>query len=235
MAAATGTSTTPAPAAPATGTPAPAPAATGTTAATTPAPAPAAPQPKPLEYQTLTVEQIINKFQKELEADALDYLDQAKRVCEYDAVLRDSQRDLAHLTQQTQRLMLEQQQVEQTLQGIGAFQDELEQTLSSVEQQVDQLFESQSHLAPQDADVERERAYEMATTIDNRLDLLLEQLNQTASNLAAANDKAFSGQVGQIVQILNQHQTGLSQLDLSARKMEKDIAIVSRALSSSSS
>jgi nuclear pore complex protein Nup62 len=188
--------------------------------------------PKPLEYQTLTVEQIINKFQQELEADALKYVEQAKRVCEYDAVLRDSQRDLAHLTTQTQRLMLEQQQVEQTLQGIGAFQDELEQTLSSVEEQVDKLFESQSHLAPQDADVERERAYDMSKTIDNRLDQLMEQLNFTASTLSAANDKAFSGQVGQIVQILNQHQTGLSQLDLSARKMEKDIAIVSRALSS---
>jgi hypothetical protein len=63
----------------------------------------------------LTVEQILHKFQKELEKDAVAYLDQAKRVvCEYNAILRDSQPDLSHLTSQTQRLLLEQEQAEQT-------------------------------------------------------------------------------------------------------------------------
>jgi hypothetical protein len=44
------------------------------------------------------VEKILNKFQKELEKDTVAYLDQAKRVCQYNAVLRDSQRNLSHLT-----------------------------------------------------------------------------------------------------------------------------------------
>jgi len=79
-------------------------------------------EPPALEYQTLMVKQILNKFRKELESDAVAYMEQAKRVCEYDAVLRDSQRDLAHLTHQTLRLLLEQEHTEQTLLGIGAFQ-----------------------------------------------------------------------------------------------------------------
>jgi nuclear pore complex protein Nup62 len=188
-----------------------------------------------LEYQTLTVEQILNKFQKELEQDALGYLDQAKRVCEYDAVLRDSQRDLAHLTSQTQRLLLEQEQVEQTLLGIGAFQDQLETTLSQVEQQVDELFTSQSHLAPHDADVERERAYQTANHIDYRLEELTESLRTTFGHLTNANQKAFNGEVGQIVTILNQHQDGLGQLESAARTLELDVTHVGRLLATSRS
>jgi nuclear pore complex protein Nup62 len=186
-----------------------------------------------MEYQTLTVEQILNKFQKELEKDAVSYLDQAKRVCEYDAVLRDSQRDLSHLTSQTQRLLLEQEQVEQTCLGIAAFQDQLEQTLSGVEQHVDELFTSQSHLAPVDADVQRERAYQLAGTIDHRLEQVAESLQTTLGQLTSANSSAFSGETGQIVTILNQHQDGLVRLEAAARKLELDVKHVGRQLATS--
>lgn len=192
--------------------------------------APPPPQPAALEYQTLTVEQIINKFQKELEKDAVAYLEESKRVCEYDAVLRDSQRDLAQLTSQTQRLLLEQEQVEQTLLGVGAFQEQLEKTLSQVESQVDELFTSQSHLAPQDADVERERAYQTASAIDTRLEELTESLQTTFGHLTTANQKVFSGEIGNIVTVLNQHQDGLAQLETAARSLELDVTSVGRQL-----
>ena len=210
----------------------PVPNAGNTPAGGTPAPG-ALPEPKPLHYQTLTVEQILNKFQKELEKDAMEYIDQAKRVCEYDAVLRDSQRDLAQITTQTQRLMLEQQQVEKALEGIGALQDELDSTLSEVEGHVDELFARQSHLAPQDADFERERAYATASTVDRRLEELKENMAATASQINSANERAFTGDVANIVAILNQHQDGLSSLQNAARKMEMDVTNISRMLNSS--
>ena len=209
----------------------PVPNAGSTAVAGTPAPV-ATPEPKPLHYQTLTVEQILNKFQKELEKDAMEYIDQAKRVCEYDAVLRDSQRDLAQITTQTQRLMLEQQQVEKALEGIGALQDELDSTLSEVEGHVDELFARQSHLAPQDADFERERAYATASTVDRRLEELKENMAATASQINSANERAFTGDVANIVAILNQHQDGLSSLQNAARKMEMDVTNISRMLNS---
>jgi hypothetical protein len=179
-------------------------------AAATSTPAPAAANPTPLQYQTLTVEQILNKFQKELETDALQYVEQAKRVCLYDATVRDSQRDLKHLATQTQRLLYEQQQVEQALQGVGAFQDQLEQTLSQVETNIDELFANQSHLAPQDADVERERAYQTASMIEHRLEELTESMSITTGHLNATNSKALQGEVGQTVEILNKHQNTYS-------------------------
>jgi hypothetical protein len=192
-------------------------------------------EPPSLEYQTLTVEQILNKFQKELEQDALEYLQQAKRVCEYDAVLRDSQRDLAHLTSQTQRLLLEQEQVEKSLIGVGGFQQELETTLNQVSEQVDELFRNQSHLAPQDADFERERSYQLASNITHRLEELEMGLNGTLETLSSqANNLSKSSSPGlSVITILNQHQDALGQLEVAAHKLDTDVTHVGRLLGSS--
>ena len=43
----------------------------------------------------------------------------------------------------------------------------------------------------------------------------------------------FSGEVGQIVTILNQHQDGLVQLEAAARKLESDVSHVGRMLATS--
>jgi nuclear pore complex protein Nup62 len=251
-----GASSTPAPATPAgVATPgAPAPVATPNPNAANPALGtplaaaaltPVAPrEPPPLEYQTLTVEEILNKFQKQLEEDALAFADEAKRVCEYDAILRDNHRDLAKLTTEAQRMMIEQQQIEQGLDGIGAFQNQLEVTLSEVEEQVDSIFRAQGHLNPLDADKEREKAYEMAKGVEYRLDNVTESLRETFATLNQANARAFgqpsSGDVsgdhstvatvGDVVHILNRHQDGLAELEAAAQKLELDCSEVHAVL-----
>ena len=48
--------------------------------------------------QTLTVEQILNKFQAELDRDTSAFLADAHRVAQYDALLRDSQRNVSNLS-----------------------------------------------------------------------------------------------------------------------------------------
>ncbi|KAL3915082.1 MAG: hypothetical protein SGILL_005811, partial [Bacillariaceae sp.] len=217
------------------GTPATTPATATATAPTTPAATPAAPAPAPkppvsFEYQTLTVEQILNKFQQQLETDALAFAEEAKRVCEYDAVLRDSQTDVARLTSETQRLMLEQEQIEKNIEGIDAFQNEIDRTLGQVEQQVDQILQNQSHLAPQDADLERERAYETAKNIDHRLEEMKGSLEATFDHLSKSNEQSFTGETGQIVTILNQHQDKIAELETTALKLQTDSVELTRML-----
>ncbi|KAL3931557.1 MAG: hypothetical protein SGBAC_011253 [Bacillariaceae sp.] len=210
-------------------------AAAGGTPAAAPTPAPAppkAPEPAALEYQSLTVEQILNKFQKELEVDSIAFLDQAKRVCEYDAVLRDSQRDIAQITDQTQRLLLEQEQMEKALQGIDSFQVELSSTLDTVSTHVDELFTSQSHLAPQDADVERERAYQMSQTIAQRLDELENGLGDTMKTLSDHASDMGNGK-NSLLTILNQHQNAILSLEGAAHKLEGDVKQVKRIMDAS--
>ena len=194
----------------------------------------------------MSVEQILNTFQKELESDAVQYLDEARRVTEADSILRDSQRDLLKLTSHTQRCMLQQSQIEETVAGIGAFQDELESTLGRLEVHLDELFAKQAHTAPADADVERERTYKAAMATEQKLQTLQEKLDEACDNLDAAQERVFtttatdgggglgvtasSRDVSSMIQILQQHQRSLADLEAAGVKMEKDIGQIQRAL-----
>lgn len=172
----------------------------------------------------------MNKFQKELEKDALEYVAEAKRVAECDAILRDSQRDIVKLTQQTHRTLLEQQEVEQTLQGIECFQGELDRTLESMEQIVENLFRTNSQLPPVDADVEREKAYSTATAVEQRLQALTRSLDTTLEEMEAAQERVLTGNAGKIVHILNAHEKTLAEVQAAGRQMELDIGHVNKML-----
>ena len=194
----------------------------------------------------MTVEGILNRFQKELEDDALAFLDQASRVCTFDAVVRDSQRALSQLATVTQRLLLEQEQVESMLIGIDSFQGQLEQTLDHVEAQVDQLFVGQSHLSPHDADVQRERAYQMALTVDSQLETLestlastMQELSTAASTTSLSSSSSSSTtphgtnkkmDASLLVAVLNQHQDSLLAVDAATRQLELDVKHVGKML-----
>lgn len=204
---------------------------TNTPAATT---ATAVQEPPALEYQSLTVEQILNTFQKELEQDSIAFLEQAKRVCEYDAVVRDSQRDLVEIANQTQRLLLEQEQIENSLMSIHAFQKSLEHTLEDVSTDIDVLFTSQSHLAPQDADVERERAYQLSQTINQRLEELELNLGGTVETLSNQAKTMSGGSNNSMLTILNQHQNAIGALEGAAHRLETDVTHVGRMLAAPS-
>jgi nuclear pore complex protein Nup62 len=190
----------------------------------------AATEPPRLEYQTLTVEQIINKFQKELEQDAVAFLEEARRVAEYDAILRDSQRDIVKLTQLAHHTLIGQQELEQMLNGIDAFQRELETTLYTVEQHVEDLFQAQSHQLPADADMEREKAYATAGAVEQRLQELSESLQSVLGEMDATQQRVLTGDTGKIVQILGQHEKSLADLETAARRMELDVGHVSKLL-----
>lgn len=194
------------------------------------APASVQKEPAGIEYQTLTVEQILNNFQKQLEEDSLAFVEEAKRVCEYDAVLRDGKRDLSKLTTEAQRLVAEQERTEQQVQGIGTFQDQIEKTLNQVEEQIDLIFQNQSHLVPQDADRERELAYSTAKAIDDRLDDITASLSSTFDRLSVANSQAFGSQTAEILEILNKHEDSLNDLEAMAQKLDVDCNEVTRML-----
>jgi predicted RNase H-like nuclease (RuvC/YqgF family) len=178
----------------------------------------------------MSVEQILNSFQEQLEKDALQYVREANRVAHYDAILRDSQRNCLSLTNQTSRLFAEQAEMEGIIKNIGAFQSELENNIEVLENNVDDLFQAQAHVAPRDADIERENAYSTALNLDERLSLLSQDLQSTLRLLDESQDQVLRGPVGDVVKILNNHQNGLVQLEQASRSMEQDIAQIERYL-----
>lgn len=176
------------------------------------------------------MEQIINKFQAELEKDALQYMKESKRVAQYDAVLRDSQRLLSDLSQQTSTMMVHQTELERKLSGIGAFQKELEGNLEKLENHVSDLFDAQAHLQPVDSDLQRENAYSTALECEQKLQGLLGSLEGIGTRIASAQESAYSGEVGDVCRILNMHQMQLFQLERASRAMEHDIDQLSTSL-----
>jgi Nsp1-like C-terminal region len=169
----------------------------------------------------MTVEQILNHFQQALKRDAVVYLGEARRVAEYDAILRDSQHDLNLLTEQVRRSLLEQQQVEQTLTGVGALQLEIDRTLETVKGHLDKHLSAQSHLVTVDADREREQPYQMALDLDARL----QELQQSSCQQMK---RALPGEVAQMVRVLHQHQSSLASWEDVARRMDANMGQIHR-------
>ena len=197
-----------------------------------------------MEYQTLTVEQILNRFQSELETDAIAFLSEAQRVAHYDATLRDSQASLSELTNAVSRLMLHQTEVNAQLQGIGSYQDELSKTLDLLERNVDELFAGRSNIRVEDADIDRERSYERAIDVDNKLDSMCSTLRHVVNDLDAAQERFWSStlrsngeggddEVGKIIGVFNAHHEALGHLESKARSLESDLTMVSQVLAKS--
>jgi hypothetical protein len=134
---------------------------------------------------------------------------------------------------EAQRLMAEQERAEQQIDGIGVFQDQIAKTLHQVEDQLDLIFQNQSHLAPQDADRERELAYDTAKAIDDRLEDVMASLLSTYEQLSMASPHAFGTPTADILKVLNNHEDSLSELEAVAHKLDLDCKEVTRMLQSS--
>ncbi|EJK61248.1 hypothetical protein THAOC_18301 [Thalassiosira oceanica] len=194
-------------------------------------------EPPPIEYQSLTVEQILNRFQSELETDTVAFLHEAQRIANYDATLRDTQHALSELTNQVSRLMLHQNEVDTQLRGIGSYQNELSTTLDQLERNVDELFAAQSNITIEDADVEREKSYQRALEVDDKLTQMTGKLEAVVNDLNSAQERALNSgregtndEVGKIIGIFNAHHETLAVLDNKARAVEADMATLSQVL-----
>jgi chromosome segregation ATPase len=201
--------------------------------AATAAPVAAPKAASPLDYKNSTVEQVLNLFQKQLETDSLAYLEESRRVAESDAIIRDAQRDISNLTEQTHLGAHQQQKVEQTLQGIGDLETELDRTLQQLETQVDEIFAVAASLAPTDADRHREHAYATARALDTRLASLTDTLQQSLHQMSETQERVFQqdATIGPIVKVLHQHQTAILDLESAGQKLEHDVTHVCRLLS----
>jgi chaperonin cofactor prefoldin len=189
----------------------------------------------------MTVEQILNAFQKHLESDTAAFVSESVRVLEQDASLRRAQSDLVSLATHAQKLCVQQSDLQSQVEGIEAQQDALDAQLRLAEQVLDGLFASQSHLSPVDADVQREKSYTAAIAIDQRLSALTDQLQSslrmlddaataTPPTTGAGGGGTGSQDEGKLVAILNQHQNALAELELTTHRVERDMKRIAQAL-----
>lgn len=191
-----------------------------------------APQPAPPAlYKNMTVEEIITEWNRQLEEDANTFTNEAVKVAEWDKRLRDNQRGLTAMADQVQRLLLAQKELDHTMSTITGTQDSLEQTLNQLEKQVNELVEKNGPRHVTDADLEREQTFQLATSIDRDLAGMLETLKSVVGSLNSAFVRSEEGgSAGQIVKILNAHNSSLNWLEASAKKAEQELNTVTRQL-----
>lgn len=206
---------------------------TAATATTTPAAVYNIPEPSQ-DYKTKTLEDIINSFTVQLEKDALAFTSEARRVSEWDAVLRDSQVSISDLADYVSRILTQQKDLDRTLSSVTAYQGDLNGTLDRLERHIDELFASSAHLMPEDADVQREKAYKRTSDVDSALTTMATQLESTVNDLNAAHERAIdvssSNSLSQIVQIFNEHHETLAWLENTSKKIESEMETIGRGL-----
>ncbi|GMH98187.1 hypothetical protein TrST_g836 [Triparma strigata] len=181
-------------------------------------------------YKSKSLEEIINSYSTSLTADTSSFLTQAKRVSEWDGILRTSSTSISSLTSQVSRLMLQQDEVDKVLNSVSSYQSELSSQLSTLESLIDSAFSATRSQEPTDADVQRERSYQRVIDVDHRLRSILQALSATVRDLNESEEADVSkeGSVGQIVKILNAHHETLGWLEGKARGVERELNDLNR-------
>ena len=199
---------------------------TTTAASTGPTPTKIGPPPK--TYQNQTLEQIINSVSAQVESSTMEYITQARRVAHQDARLRDSQRNITHLSKDMTKLLVQQEELDRRLSQIGDVQDNLESCLGGLEGQVDTVFARTMTVGTiDDADVEREKYFNLVIETDERMNLLesvVEDLEKDLRNLQS--ECLEGGDLGKVVKVMNKQHDMLNTLETSCAKIESDMHLV---------
>lgn len=182
----------------------------------------------------MTVQEIVNTLTSSLEDDARRYLEEARRVAEQDAVLRDAQREILVLSENVSRLLHEEARLTAAVRSVAAHHADARTTLDDIEKNLDDLRRA----APDDDDNvvdRRDAVWRRAIEVETRLrgvrdsiDATVEDWNATVANSANLDDD--DGTTGDVVRVLHAHLDTLAWLEGTGKSLEADVTAVGRAL-----
>lgn len=141
------------------------------------------------------------------------------------------------------KLLVQQEEFDRRLTQIGDVQENLDSCLNGLEHQVDTVFERTmttggygggaggggggSGGRMEDADVEREKYFNLVIQTEERMDLLqgvVEDLEHDLRNLQS--DCLEGGDLGKIVKVMNKQHDMLNALETSCATIESDMHLV---------
>lgn len=104
--------------------------------------------------------------------------------------------------------------------------------MDGLEAQIDTLFErTMTNSGVEDADLERERYFDLAIQTEGRMTHLENVVENMEKNLQELQNNAFGGgDLGNILQIMNRQQDMLTSLETSCARIEADMNLVGRKL-----
>ncbi|KAI8141879.1 hypothetical protein BJV82DRAFT_517653, partial [Fennellomyces sp. T-0311] len=142
---------------------------------------------------------------------------------------------ISTLHEEVTKVELQQQEVDQTLAYIHSQQDDLNSILDNYEKQLkDAMDESDLQQPLQLADLQREKAYGLAETLNGQLDdvnrnlnVMIDEVNKMSGS-QHPEGSADDDTVGQIVKILNVHLSSLQWIDTTSMKLQGKLQDVSK-------
>ncbi|KAI8376882.1 Nsp1-like C-terminal region-domain-containing protein, partial [Blakeslea trispora] len=180
------------------------------------------------------MEDVLNMWTKELEKQTTEFHKQATQVAQWDQQLIENGNKISTLHDNVTKVEVTQREIEQNLSYISAQQEEINSILDNYEKQIKEIFDENNLQQPmQPADVQREKSYGLAESLNSQLDdvsrnlnIMVEEINKmgNAKQMTTEEDDT----VGQIVQILNAHLSSLQWIDTHSMKLENKIQEVTK-------
>jgi len=205
-----------------------------------PAAAPSAPVAPPSVLRGKSIEEIVSKWDKELQSNVQEFTRLAGEVAAWDKVLIENGNYISQLYNQVLAAESSQQVIEQTLTSVEAQQQELAAALDSYEKQATDLLDTSAGLRTLDtgpADAERDRNFTLAADLSTHLDDLTKSLGQmieTVNGLALSSGAEASDKddpLTQIAEVLNEHLASLNWIDGAVGEVESKLKHVAPRLS----
>lgn len=184
-----------------------------------------------MSYKEL--EDTIGKWLTDLDEQEKVFLRQANQVNEWDSQLIANGEKITALHDEVARVKAEQSRLDRELDFVLSQQTELQELITPIEEQLKNQQDMAGVHGGQHADVEREKTYKMAASIDGQLknmmqDLrdIIEHINQ--SNASAAANSSGDDSMAQIARILNSHMDSLQWVDQNTASLQRRVDDVSR-------
>lgn len=185
------------------------------------------------------MDDILNRWTSELDTSVKEFSRQAAEVAAWDKVLLKGGDEIASLLSALSAAEEKQASVDRTLDYLESSQNDLSYLVGEYESQIDSLLPGITGNGGQglnltSADVERERSYQLAETLNSHLDDVAKNLSAMITELNATSagkdqaDAERDGSIAQIVAILNAHLGSLKWIDSSAGAMRNKLDALRR-------
>lgn len=172
------------------------------------------------------LEQSINKWTVDLEEQEKIFLQQAAEVNNWDKILIQNGEKITSLHNDMEKVKADQKRLSHELDYVVAQQRELEDMLVQLEESVKT---SDGAMYTQHTDLERDRTYQMAETIDSQLKRMVQDLKEIIEHMNTSNTPRDSTDpMTQIAKILNAHMNSLQWIDQSTSALQAKVEDVSR-------
>lgn len=177
------------------------------------------------------MEEILNRWNQELEQDVAYFTNLAVQVGRWDRQLLETGDKILTLHGEVQKVQVQQKELDSNLVMIESQQNDLQSMLDGIEKQVQSLYNSDSPNFTS-ADEERSNAYQLAEDVTRQLDQMSGTLKDMINKLNTSYESSVdpNNKITQIVQILNVHLGALHWIDQQTSELQQNIQVASKQL-----